>query len=140
MINGAKGEQLKMFMSPKELHSYVDGYGDFGGAPKGSDAFDTDPNTAEYKEANAERSGLADSINAAGVKKPLAISHEFGSRELSDGHHRMITQEAANPNRLMPIEHFDGWASVDTFRDMQGKDPTGDKPRNLMSNRAGGRG
>ena len=124
-----------MFMSPRELHANVDGYSDFGGyvdKPKGADAWSTGGRNASLKASASERSGMDASIAAEGVKKPLAVTHSRHGRILGDGHHRMLAQETADPDRLMPIEHHEGVGTIDTFNDHQGRDPTGDSPRRFL--------
>ena len=130
--------QLKMFMSPHEVEGYVDSFGDFGSAPA-----DIARNTA-FKRGESKESGMHDSIAAEGVKKPLEISHfdnTYGGEDskvrgktiLSQGHHRWVSQNDADPDRLMPVVHHpNSWSGRGTARYMRlgtsGKnDPTGDQ-------------
>jgi len=121
-IMGGKGEQLKMFMSPREIESRVQGYGDFGmKAPGrvGENSYGTpteamerlDSGMLDIKRARTEKSGMALSVALDGVHKPIELKHgampEEGRGEawVENGHHRLINQSDADPDRLMPVVH-----------------------------------
>ena len=106
--------QMKMFMSPNELHGYVSAYGDL------------DPDRPEsgiaFKLRESKETPFYDSVASEGVKKPIEISHfssTYGGENskqrntivLSQGHHRVFSQAEADPDRLMPvIHHLDSWS------------------------------
>lgn len=127
---GAKGEQLKMFMSPREIGDRVDAYGDFGvnmgGLPHEQKTGPT------WKIKNSQQSGMYDSIAKDGVKHPVAIAHEKGDRAVFiNGHHRLSVQSSVDPDRLMPVSHWDETEkpTMAMFDGdvVQQKDPTGDR-------------
>jgi hypothetical protein len=105
--------QLKMFMTPREIGGYVTDYGDFGTNPGGlpHEAFRRlNDERALEKDTNAGRSGLSASIAREGVKKPIDIGHGTsdayeGKTILWNGHHRLQEQSIADPDRLMPVVH-----------------------------------
>jgi hypothetical protein len=132
-------DQLKMFMSPREIAGYIDEFGDFGAEPKYIES-----GTAA-KMAESRDSGMHDSIAAEGVKKPVEISHfseNYGDPKsrvrgktiLSQGHHRWASQNDADPDRLMPVvHHLNSWGGAGAGRYLNlgtsgYMDPTGDDP------------
>ena len=129
----AKGEQLKMFMSPREIGESVSAYGDFG--PNMGGLPHEQPKGAKYKIHNAQQSGMYDSIAKDGVKHPVAIEHgrleaPGGGSELINGHHRLTVQSSVDPDRLVPVTHWDGSNPSMAMFDgdvLQKTDPTGDR-------------
>jgi len=132
-------EQLKMFMSPNELQGYVHSFGDFGSTPA-----DVERNTAFKLGQSRDVPAFVNSVATEGVKKPLEISHfsaGYGDEKskvrgqtiLSQGHHRYVSQMAADPDRLMPVLHHpDSWSGRGTGRyynmgHSHQSDPTGEK-------------
>ena len=128
---GSKGEQLKMFMSPREISESVAAYGDFGPNMGG---LPHEQRGAKFKMTNAAVSGMAESIASDGVKHPVALEHgrrNDGGTEFINGHHRLSVQSAIDPDRLMPVSHWDGkdpnFMSPFNGDVDQQKDPTGDR-------------
>lgn len=144
--------QLRMFMSARDIGDYVDAYGDVGDNTGGlpHEAMRAaNPGAVERKINNMGGSGMGDSIAAEGVKKPLDITHRGAERHLVNGHHRLIAQSQADPDRLMPVVHTERWEgdyhgrtpsgfrreglTYDAFNmyGSQQSDPTGDAPRRM---------
>jgi hypothetical protein len=129
---GEKGEQLKMFMTPREIGESVSAYGDFG--PNMGGLPHEQPKGPGFKLMNSKQSGMYDSIARDGVKHPVAIEHgrrSDGGSEFINGHHRLSVQSSIDPDRLIPVSHWDGKDANFSapFRgdvDQQ-KDPTGDR-------------
>lgn len=105
-----------MFMSPREIGDYVTQYGDLPAEATGMQH----DKAGRYKVENAMDSGMYRSIEAEGVKKPVEIAHfgsdypsenQRGQRALANGHHRTFSQAQADPDRLMPVIHNEGWQS-----------------------------
>jgi len=113
MINGSKGEQLAMFMSPRDVSMTVDAYGDFPhGNPKTGlpheDMKQLDPSMEAHKTSNSARRGLEGQGGVAyeGVHEPISIWHGKNDyKYLANGHHRTLAQSKSDPDRLMPVEH-----------------------------------
>jgi hypothetical protein len=141
-IKGGGGEQLKMFMTPRELGGFVDSYADFGPNPGGlpheaMQSMNGPFDRFDFKMGNLERTGMGDSIAADGVRKPLDVQHDpnTGERSLLNGHHRAIKQSMADPDRLMPVIHTSSVpneaddAAREVFKTIggAGSDPTGQK-------------
>jgi len=134
---GSKGEQLKMFMSPREIGERVSAYGDFG--PNMGGLPHEQPKGPGFKLMNSKQSGMYDSIAKDGVKHPIAIEHGgVSSKEgaaVINGHHRLVVQSHIDPDRLMPVNHWDGSGEKSYADHMapfkgdvnQGEDPTGDR-------------
>jgi hypothetical protein len=128
-------DQLKMFMSPREIGNYVDQYGDLGEGVRG---LQHDKQGA-YKVRDAKTSGMYDSIATDGVKKPVEISHfednagwgsYRGQTVLVNGHHRVFSQAQADPDRLIPVLHQLDWmgggvGAAFPTRENQDSDPLG---------------
>lgn len=124
-------EQLKMFMTPREVLSQytpnederVRAVEDIGTTY-----------TSRDKIMHAQRNGLYQEVEKHGVKKPIAIVHEDPARGrgsvVINGHHRLFSQGVINPDQLMPVEHHGDnfkyqhvdWTDAD-------EDPKGDLPR-----------
>jgi hypothetical protein len=137
--------QLKLFMSAREIGDSVSAYGDFGQNPGGlpHEAMRTiSSDVLERKKNNFGRSGLQESVQTHGVKKPLDITHDSGGMMLANGHHRLIAQSQADPDRLIPVVHTrhgesryhgrgGGNMSYETYNMIgsQYDDPTGDVHR-----------
>lgn len=107
-------DQLKMFMSPREISHYVDGYGDFpGDSPRTGlpheDMKRLDQGYAYVKEDALTR-GMGEHVAAEGVHKPVQLYHGAEGptdKRVWDGHHRVYAQSQADPDRLMPVVHRD---------------------------------
>ena len=120
--NHLNPKQLKLFMTARELMHM----------PAGDDLEEWRP-MAENKNLFHEKLGesisdsLFQSIKEEGVKEPVTL--EFFSRQhdntvISDGHHRIASAFAANPNMIIPIEYGD-----DKYLYNMGEDPReGSKP------------
>jgi hypothetical protein len=121
-------DQLKMFMSPREIGQEVTAYGDFGvnmgGLPH-------EQRGAKFKIHNAQESGMHDSIAKDGVKHPIALTHTPRGLETANGHHRLAVQSSVDPDRLMPVSHWDEreQSTMAMFAGdvLQQRDPTGDR-------------
>jgi len=134
--------QLRMFMSPRELGAFVDNYGDYGPNPGGlpheaMESMTGNFDRTAFKTDNLVSSGMGPSIERDGVKKPLDVAFDpkSGEHTLFDGHHRLLKQSRANPDRLMPILYTTAGQhpSDDMARQAHGltlsqnRDPTGDQ-------------
>jgi len=124
MLKGSAGEQLKMFMSPREVSQDVESYGDFPfGNPKTGlphkDMEHQSPSMAERKSERSGSNGMDDpetGIAAQGVQEPINLNHmRGGGKTLVNGHHRTQAQSKADPDRLMPVTHT-GYGSFVGFR------------------------
>jgi hypothetical protein len=98
-------EQLKMFMSPREIRE--DGYG----LPEAGDEYRYQrklgrANDPALEQVPGDRGGtLYDSVGKDGVKLPLRLVTSESERVLGNGHHRFVSQEQQDPDRLMPVLH-----------------------------------
>lgn len=118
-------DQLKMFMSPREVAGYVTEYGDFGrntGELPHEVMRENCPVRHAAKTRNLADSGMGASVAAEGVKKPLDIIHSSRSSDtmLNNGHHRLLAQSQADPDRLMPVIHTAGDDNMYWGRDSRG--------------------
>jgi hypothetical protein len=128
------GEQLKMFMTPREIGETVTHYGDFGANTGG---LPHEQRGAKFKIRNAQESGMADSIAAEGVKHPIALDHhDDAGMTTVNGHHRLAVQSSLDPDRLMPVTHWtprtpEGRINMGAFQGdiTQDQDPTGNRKR-----------
>jgi hypothetical protein len=122
-------EQLKMFMSPREIGASVKAYGDFG--PNMGGLPHEQPKGPNWKIRNSQESGMYDSIAKDGVKHPVALGHTPRGLEFINGHHRLSVQSSVDPDRLMPVSHWDEREkpSMAMFDGdvVQQRDPTGDR-------------
>lgn len=69
---------------------------------------DYHPSTEEMWESKLDesvKSGLAGAIQDEGLKYPVSVAHypETGETVLEDGHHRLITAAAINPDMPVPV-------------------------------------
>lgn len=121
-------QQLKMFMSPRELLASIDYMGDDSGTDPTLEAITKSP-VMKGKIAGANKAGLTKRIAADGVKKPLDVSHNQFGAYLANGHHRLAVQASLDPDKLMPIMHHDSEHEIATadWTDRY-DDPTGDRP------------
>jgi hypothetical protein len=128
-MKGGKGEQLKMFMSPREIGEAVNQYGDFG--PNMGGLPHEQPKGPNWKIRNSQESGMYDSIAQDGVKHPVALGYNHTGTVFINGHHRLSVQSSVDPDRLMPVSHWDETEkpTMDMFKGdvVQQKDPTGDR-------------
>lgn len=124
-----KGEQLKMFMTPREIGARVDSYGDFG--PNMGGLPHEQPKGPKWKIRNSQESGMYDSIAKDGVKHPVALGYSAKGTTFVNGHHRLSVQSSVDPDRLMPVNHWDETEkpTMDMFKGdvVQSDDPTGDR-------------
>jgi hypothetical protein len=108
--------QLKMFMTPREIGGFVTAYGDFGDNPGGlpHEAMNKlDSHRADEKRSNVEGSGMKASIASGGIRKPLDIAWATATPEpgkpderfLWNGHHRLQTQSEIDPDTPIPVVH-----------------------------------
>lgn len=127
-----KGQQLKMFMSPREIGESVAAYGDWG--PNMGGLPHEQPKGPGFKLMNSKRSGMYDSIAQEGVKHPVSIEHNRrsdGASEFINGHHRLSVASSVAPDRLIPVNHWDAraqdWRAPFRGDVTQDDDPTGDR-------------
>ena len=130
-------DQLKMFMTPREVVQSVGVFNDMGETKPTMRSIQTHDEMS-YKNAENHVTGLHDSIAREGVKKPINIVHgaihenpdgslDTAPTRLANGHHRIISQAQLDPDRLMPVLHHGGdYAGIDWSN--HSEDPTGDKP------------
>lgn len=135
-------KQLKMFMSPNELKA--EGYvpnpleargEDMGGSihePLGTTSSDR---MMARKVRESQESGLYGKIEGEGVQAPVSIvtpTHDLvphpslrkigfdtSPQMVGNGHHRLASQEAIDPDRLMPVMHFERLGTA-TMEDPEG--------------------
>lgn len=103
-------EQLKMFMSPREIVRQFRP----GDAPSG-------PERAQLfsrKLAEARASGLHHSVAEEGVRQPIDLAH--GEGVVLEGHHRLVSAMDTAPDRLIPVLHHEtfktyhrGWSQAE---------------------------
>ena len=118
------GEQLRMFMTAREIH---DNY-----AP--IDAIDQIPGhpmtwAMKYREAlepdQYEKTALADSVREHGVRQPVQLGDDYVPGEedrqpaVLGGHHRIAVEYAERPDtRYIPVTHHEGFSSAVDDTDM----------------------
>jgi hypothetical protein len=121
-------EQLKMFMSARDLGNEMDHYGDFGVNPGGLPHETFGPSTGHFsKVMTAQQSGMYNSIAKEGVKRPLTVGLLGGIKSLRNGHHRAWAQSDADPDRLMPVQYSEGLSGAEkNMSNTRNDDPTGE--------------
>lgn len=107
------GEQLRMFMTPREIMSeYKPNPADFTSVIESSNTStkrrwsereETEGELWDRKAEEANVSGLTDSITTHGVKMPIALDPE--NRIIRGGHHRLIVANHLNPHQFVPVMH-----------------------------------
>jgi len=121
-------QQLKMFMSPRELLASIDYMGDDSGTDPTLESI-AKSRVMKGKIADAKADGLTKRIAAEGVKKPVDVSHNQFGAYLVNGHHRLAVQASLDPDRLMPIMHHDSEHELFTVDwSTRHIDPTGNRP------------
>ena len=64
----------------------------------------------DHKLRAANRTGITDSIRERGVVTPIALEHNADepAPTIVNGHHRFAAQRDVDPDRLMPLMHYNG--------------------------------
>jgi len=108
--NLSKGqfEQLDMFKPAKELRGMH--LSDVDVAMNNSYYAKDYNKTAKVimarKVRESKRSGLHNSIGYSGVQTPVEIGQGYGPGvKVLDGHHRIASAMAIDPNMMIPVEH-----------------------------------
>lgn len=125
-----KGEQLKMFMTPREITKYAE-FSD----TEMHDASDFDDGRTETdmmiadKRANIERTGFDKRIAAEGIREPISINHnDFGRRAVTDGHHRIVaTMGTPRFDQLAPVVHHENAADESAWGKMRKREGAEDE-------------
>lgn len=91
-------EQLRMFMSAREIHS-----GFAPGDRRGEMGPGADARIWARKLGEARDDGLVASVRSAGVQKPVELLHS--EQAVIDGHHRVAAAMNTNPDQLVPVIH-----------------------------------
>jgi hypothetical protein len=96
------GEQLKMFMSPREISSQY-GLGDM------IDREDSTPSALLARKYRESAGPLRSSIVSKGIETPIDISMTDADDQpnpvVADGHHRLAVGLRHDPDRLAPVRH-----------------------------------
>ena len=110
--NLSKGqfEQLDMYKTAKELRGMplTDVEVDMRNSIYVKDYKKTAKVVMARKVRQSKRSGLHNSIGYSGVQKPVELGKAWGTGpKVLDGHHRVASAMAIDPNMLIPVEHKD---------------------------------
>lgn len=121
--NNINPDQLKMFMTPKEIMSSHENWDRLPNDPDGSKLYarklheaktEPTPEANKYEIWAAGKSDfigpqipptyrtLYESIKAEGVKNPVHLSPNY----VVGGHHRIAAANDIDPNMLIPVKHY----------------------------------
>ena len=104
------GHQLSLFLTPREIHETYkpidETLGDRLDADRqGRKASDV---MWDRKVQQAKDRGLYDEIQQEGVRKPVSlVSGGPDAGLVGNGHHRLAASTHIDPDRLVPVQHFD---------------------------------
>ena len=111
-LSSGQFQQLDMFKPAKELRSMPlgDVKAEIWNAGGGESYQPVAKRVMARKVRQAKRSGLYLSIKREGVQKPVTVAHQvvgktFRPAEVHEGHHRIASAMAINPNMLIPVQH-----------------------------------
>lgn len=63
-------------------------------------------------EGHVAGPSMYDDIGKNGVREPVRLYQNGGIKQLVNGHHRYFTQQAHDPDRLMPVVHNDDYLTA----------------------------
>ena len=107
-LSNTQFEQLDMFKTAKELRgmTLADVQANIWRSGGGLDYKKTAKTVMARKLRRAKQTGLYDSIKTEGVKQPVIVEHHpVSGKKVIEGHHRIASAMAINPNMLLPVRH-----------------------------------
>lgn len=109
MTTNALGRQFLSTLGTRHqvpAHELMSGIGHF----LDSVAYDNETQMWDQKLSQSIDRGVADSVAQEGVREPVTVGMERdGSVTMLDGHHRLATALAINPDMRVPVDFDDSY-------------------------------